>query len=381
MVKLLVESGADVNKSAMYCGTALETASASGQVECVKLLLSQRHENWQVQRAFYAAAENGQQACLKVFLKHRGQGARACSVKEMHKVFDRRLNETRKLTVLMQAALGGDVGCMRTLMKVGADVNKVDKQGNTLLMLAASRGRAEALPHMVSWGLSVHARNKQAETALMKASEHCANDSPVTTMKVLVENGADVNSVRADGSTALHLVRFAALNHQAEGVKYLLNVNARINVFNKEGKNAYMHHKTVVCSMTQDEEVNNILLAAGESRKKFTAPDAENEHENEQTRGRKLWTFPLKCLCSGVGSEPHTPHRRQSAPPLADRDWDCLRDFSPEELVSLQRLCRDSVRLGLLRVEPHRSLFSAVPRLGLPAAFTSYLLHNVSLTD
>ena len=49
------------------------------------------------------------------------------------------------------------------------------------------------------------------------------------------------------------------------------------------------------------------------------------------------------------------------------------------ERFQLKHICREAIRTHLLRLNPRRHLFGRVPRLGLPASMTSYLLYNTSL--
>ena len=42
-------------------------------------------------------------------------------------------------------------------------------------------------------------------------------------------------------------------------------------------------------------------------------------------------------------------------------------------------MCGEAIRKHLLDLDPHRHLFSRVPRLGLPRSLTEYLLYDMSL--
>ena len=47
--------------------------------------------------------------------------------------------------------------------------------------------------------------------------------------------------------------------------------------------------------------------------------------------------------------------------------------------LHLKDICREAIRNHLLKLDPHTHLFGRVPRLGLPAALTDYLLFNMSI--
>ena len=62
---------------------------------------------------------------------------------------------------------------------------------------------------------------------------------------------------------------------------------------------------------------------------------------------------------------------------LAD-DW--LQSAFPDyQSLSLKHICRMKIREHLLHLDPHTHLFGRVPRLGVPAALTDYLLFNMSI--
>ena len=48
---------------------------------------------------------------------------------------------------------------------------------------------------------------------------------------------------------------------------------------------------------------------------------------------------------------------------------------------SLKHTCREFIRDHLIKTDPHRSLFLAVPKLDIPSSPSSYLLYGVSLDD
>ena len=53
--------------------------------------------------------------------------------------------------------------------------------------------------------------------------------------------------------------------------------------------------------------------------------------------------------------------------------------FKVKKQLKLKHLCRETIREHLLDMDPHTHLFGRVPRLGLPASLTSYLLYNCTL--
>jgi ankyrin repeat protein len=103
----------------------------------------------------------------------------------------------------------GNLAMVNFLIKNGADVNAVDKAGNTALMLAAKNGNITLL-----------LQNKDKAEAALK-------DVDVDIVKLLLDNKADVNVVAKDGTTALML---AAEVGNTEIVKSLLDKGANANI-------------------------------------------------------------------------------------------------------------------------------------------------------
>jgi uncharacterized protein len=73
-------------------------------------------------------------------------------------------------TVLMEAAVRGNLGVIRLLLEHGAAVNAVDKDGWTALMGATVEGHLESVKLLLARGAEVNAKNHNGETALVMAA-------------------------------------------------------------------------------------------------------------------------------------------------------------------------------------------------------------------
>lgn len=74
-----------------------------------------------------------------------------------------------KTTVLMEAAVRGNVEVMTMLLDKGADVNISDEDGWTALMGATVQGHLEPVKLLLEHGADVNAKNGNDDTALVMA--------------------------------------------------------------------------------------------------------------------------------------------------------------------------------------------------------------------
>lgn len=75
-----------------------------------------------------------------------------------------------KTTILMEAAVRGNLRIMSLLLERGANVNMADKDGWTALMGATVQGRMESVKLLLEHGADVNAKNLNGETALAMAT-------------------------------------------------------------------------------------------------------------------------------------------------------------------------------------------------------------------
>jgi uncharacterized protein len=75
-----------------------------------------------------------------------------------------------KTTILMEAAVRGNMGVMRLLLEKGSNVNMADQDGWTALMGATVQGRLEPVKLLLEHGADVNAKNHNGETALVIAT-------------------------------------------------------------------------------------------------------------------------------------------------------------------------------------------------------------------
>ena len=172
---------------------------------------------------------------------------------------------TNRETPLILAARYNDGLVMRRLLELGAEVDAVDRSGNTALMYASGAAmrwmhvRRRPPSHgkvltLIEYGADVNVQNWLGQTALMIAAE----TGQVESVKTLIKHGAIVDAPRNSGHTALHDSARAA---QFETTIALLNAGAGVNVKSNNGVTPLM-----IASYAHSENsirIMHVLLNAG----------------------------------------------------------------------------------------------------------------------
>jgi ankyrin repeat protein len=141
---------------------------------------------------------------------------------------------------LPAAALVGDVGHTRALLKQGADPNRAGVGMGAPLFIAAYTGHADVAEALIAGGAKVNARGNWEATPLYFAAAGnrikfpClgSEDSRVEVARVLLDNGADVSARAARGWTPLH----ACAHWQPKMTALLLKYGADRDAKDDEGE-------------------------------------------------------------------------------------------------------------------------------------------------
>ncbi|MBI1761137.1 MAG: ankyrin repeat domain-containing protein [Acidobacteria bacterium] len=128
---------------------------------------------------------------------------------------------------LHEAVLNGDAASVRYLLKKGADPNVSNRAGLTPLMLAV--GDPEKLALLLESGAKVNAVSAEGKSALLLAA---AQKRALPAVKLLLRKGAQVNQQDKRGGTALLM---AARNGDVETLQLLLERGADTQAIWKEG--------------------------------------------------------------------------------------------------------------------------------------------------
>jgi ankyrin repeat protein len=239
-VKLLVEAGADVDRTNQLGESALLFSAITGWQEVYEYLapltspelraeaekelpaglLRRSRNNDKLADGFISAAARGELDAVIAAIK-KGVNINAISAEGN--------------TALIVASAWGHISVVTTLIEAGADLNLgTENYGTTPLMKSVNKiatakyfrgiedeSRLLEVAHLlVRVGANVNARTQSGWNALMEA----ANAGSIEAVKLLIQAGADVNAKTDQGETALS--RAQKVGHQVI-VQLLRNVGAK----------------------------------------------------------------------------------------------------------------------------------------------------------
>ena len=127
---------------------------------------------------------------------------------------------TPKEKRFLKAAEDGDFKKIKSIIDKEVNIKSLietkDKENNTALILASKFGYIEVVKILIENGADVNAKNNDNSTALIEA----AISGNYETVKLLIENEADINIKNNDGKTALD---FAEENDYKNIIELLKN--------------------------------------------------------------------------------------------------------------------------------------------------------------
>ena len=226
-VRTLLDSGADVNETASNGLSVLVLAIINAHYELASLLLDKG--------ADANAAGQGWTPLHQVVttprlsygrFPHPPQTGRVSPLELARKLMDR----------------GADVNARMTVPTLGDGYRtRLNRLDATPLLLAAKGAYPEMMELLLEHGAELRAKTAEGTTALMLAAgvaifnegdDAGTEEETLRAVKLLVERGADVNEVDANGETAVHGAAYRGHNSV---VQYLADRGAALDVKNRVG--------------------------------------------------------------------------------------------------------------------------------------------------
>ena len=178
-VKMLLGKGANINVKNKDSISALQIASYMGNLNIVKILMDydadiNAKDNSYGETALDFAVQNSHAKVVEALLRN---GADINSIGK---------NGT---TALIFAADKGDIEIVKILLKYGAETNVKSVKGQVALIMAAGKGHVDIVEKLLESGANVNIKGYKDTSALYQA----ALSGHVKVVEILLENGADHN--------------------------------------------------------------------------------------------------------------------------------------------------------------------------------------------
>jgi ankyrin repeat protein len=273
VMKMLIESGADVNTEVKRFGTALQCAAIRGKQDMVELLLDKGADvnigggSWG--SALHAAAQNEDPSIVKILLSRGadpniqhdtyGTPVEAAVRNGSRKALEILLVAGAKLdgnhsNFLSIAAKKGNEDSFELLLAHGDSANK-GEDFSSLLEDAAAGGRAKIINILLARLLARGVAVKENEGVYDIALRAAASSGDEAVVQILLEKGADVNAQGGIFGTALQA---AAFRGGETVVQILLDQGADVNA-----QGGYYGSALQAAASRGDEAVVQILLDQG----------------------------------------------------------------------------------------------------------------------
>jgi ankyrin repeat protein len=257
MVKLLIDTGADIDALAVQYGNALRGASEEGYEKIVMMLLNAGADiealGGEYGSALYAASASGHEQIVKLLL------IAGADVNAFGGYYG---------SPLRAASEGGHEQVIRLLLDAGADMNAPDEYHGSALQGASEGGYEQVVKILLDAGADIEAQGGEYSSALQAAS-YGGHDQMV---KLLLDAGANVNDL--GGEDVLYI---ASWRGHEQVVKLLLGAGADVKAHGGKYGSAlqaasHEGHEQVVKQLmdagadnnTLDQFHGSALLAASE---------------------------------------------------------------------------------------------------------------------
>lgn len=226
LCEMLIKAGVSINATDNAENTPLHAAMLCENENVVKMLMDHGASpsacDVEGERPIHVAASEDQCEFIELLAKKAiAEIPEDKKDEELKKFINVRSHE--KDTPLHLAAQAGYEETVKTLIKLGADINALTDTKQTPLHLAAISGQCCIVEHLINNGAKIDVFDKQQMTPLHKACQF----GRLETVKYLHKNGAKIDAKDDEDFTPLMC---AVWKGQKDIVEYLLDADADINV-------------------------------------------------------------------------------------------------------------------------------------------------------
>ena len=277
LVKILLEAGADPTKTDNNSDSSLHSVMyGCCSAECAQKVIDHgahvNAANKDGATPFLIACSKAQAELVKLLLKAKADPnitdtdgdtslhaaiAADCSEEIIQEIIDHgaEINAVNKRgrTALLLSCFYRQMDSVKVLLEVGADPTISDEEGFSCLQAAVDgRCSKNTLQALMENGAQIDAKRKDGTNALLRACRTGQSESVL----FLLEAGVDVNIVNFDGNTSLHVAVYGNCNKQT--LQQMIEKGVSVNALNKRGETALV----LACELAQVELVR-VLLEKG----------------------------------------------------------------------------------------------------------------------
>ncbi|WP_425385027.1 ankyrin repeat domain-containing protein [Wolbachia endosymbiont (group B) of Schoenobius gigantella] len=273
IVKLLVNNGADINAKDNESWMPLHWAVQLGSLDVVKYLVER------------GANINALTADGRTPLDLAAQKNRVNVIEFLKKA---QLDLDKELLTAVQ---DGDLNKVEGLANQGAGLNTKGSNDWTLLHFAVFSNKFDIVKFLLDKNANIKAKDVYGNTPLHVAAQY---DSKLEIVEFLLDrNASGINDVNNNGSTPLHL---AIQGNKPSTVKLLLNKGANINAKDKDGKTpldlAVQEGYTDIIQIIEQvqSDLDKELLTAVQNGDLNKVKSLISRNANVNTRDKYSWT-------------------------------------------------------------------------------------------
>jgi ankyrin repeat protein len=250
VVKILLNSGTDLNEQTGRYGTALGAAIYGGKIKAVDLLLQSGADVNTVAGEFGTA--------LQIFFATYNVRDDHILSRLLEAGADPNIEAGYFGTALQAASSEGTIEHVKLLLKAGANPNAQAGAFGTALQGASQRPELEIMKELLQNGADVDTQTRKYGTALQRA----AYSGNVDAVKLLLDAGADVNIVAGKYGTALQAASYGShYASRTRAVRQLLDAGADVN--RKGGRYGTALQAALYTTNDEKWKVVKMLLEAG----------------------------------------------------------------------------------------------------------------------